>query len=383
MMDKEKFGSLLFNLRKEKKLTQQEFADIFHVTSQAVSKWEKGESLPDITTLEQLSEFYSISINDLLNGKRTDDNSDNNEIANDCTNNTFSTEHINNRSLKLIITSVFLFLFIIFSCLPFIADNGITASFFALIFSSNFNIGNALFLGAFLMIITSNFIGILAVFHSNPIKLIGYEELLLIGSYVLFASTMMQFINYLSVGAFLLFILFTGYLIAFLFNGKLHFNNMFINKKQTISEQASILLIMVLFNSFVNLSRGGALIFVSFVAVISFISFLSLLIVCKEKYIGWEILSLVIYATLSLFTLIIYDAMNNIFYILALAALISYIALFAFKYKTNCLFINVIKLVLLILFTILYILKDFGFTMIFCVLFYLIFSIVRLKREHN
>ena len=47
-MNKEKMASYLVNLRKEKGLLQQDVAEIFMVTPQAVSKWEKGESIPDI-----------------------------------------------------------------------------------------------------------------------------------------------------------------------------------------------------------------------------------------------------------------------------------------------------------------------------------------------
>ncbi len=69
-MDKNKFSQLLVSLRKEKKLYQQNIADIFKVTVQAVSKWENGESIPDIETLEKISEFYNISINNLLEGNK-------------------------------------------------------------------------------------------------------------------------------------------------------------------------------------------------------------------------------------------------------------------------------------------------------------------------
>ena len=52
-MNREKMPSFLVTLRKEKNLLQQDIAEIFMVTPQAVSKWEKGESIPDIETLEK------------------------------------------------------------------------------------------------------------------------------------------------------------------------------------------------------------------------------------------------------------------------------------------------------------------------------------------
>jgi len=53
-------------LRKEKKLTQEELANIFGVTSQSISKWELGLSCPDITTLPKIAEFFEVSIDELM-----------------------------------------------------------------------------------------------------------------------------------------------------------------------------------------------------------------------------------------------------------------------------------------------------------------------------
>lgn len=79
MCQPKKFGKLLNRLRKESNLTQQEFAKIFNVSFQSVSKWEIGESLPDIATLENVSKYYKISINDLLNGNYNSQRNINNE----------------------------------------------------------------------------------------------------------------------------------------------------------------------------------------------------------------------------------------------------------------------------------------------------------------
>lgn len=53
-------------LRKEKKLTQEELANIFGVTSQSISKWELGLSCPDIATLPKIAEFFEVSIDELM-----------------------------------------------------------------------------------------------------------------------------------------------------------------------------------------------------------------------------------------------------------------------------------------------------------------------------
>lgn len=56
-------------LRKQKRLTQEELAEIFGVTSQSISKWELGINCPDITMLPKLADFYRVSIDELLGYK--------------------------------------------------------------------------------------------------------------------------------------------------------------------------------------------------------------------------------------------------------------------------------------------------------------------------
>jgi transcriptional regulator with XRE-family HTH domain len=69
-MDKIKTGKFLTELRKGKGITQNELAMNLHVTPQAVSKWESGDSMPDISTLELLSSFYQVSIDELVAGEK-------------------------------------------------------------------------------------------------------------------------------------------------------------------------------------------------------------------------------------------------------------------------------------------------------------------------
>lgn len=54
-------------LRISKNLTQQQLADELHVTKQAISKWEKGKSVPDIASVESMSEFFGVSVDYLIN----------------------------------------------------------------------------------------------------------------------------------------------------------------------------------------------------------------------------------------------------------------------------------------------------------------------------
>ena len=69
-MNQEKITSFITELRKEKHLTQQEFADILGVSNSAVSKWESGKYLPDSTLYEKIAECFNISISELLAGKK-------------------------------------------------------------------------------------------------------------------------------------------------------------------------------------------------------------------------------------------------------------------------------------------------------------------------
>lgn len=60
-------GKRIIQIRKEHHLSQEEFAKKLHVTRQAVSRWETGETTPNIETLKQLSHLFHISIDELLN----------------------------------------------------------------------------------------------------------------------------------------------------------------------------------------------------------------------------------------------------------------------------------------------------------------------------
>ena len=63
-------GSNLAELRKERKITQLELAEMFGYTDKAISKWERGLSFPDITMLNVLAEFFEVDVSELLNGEK-------------------------------------------------------------------------------------------------------------------------------------------------------------------------------------------------------------------------------------------------------------------------------------------------------------------------
>lgn len=60
------FGENIKKLRKEKGLTQETLANFLGVSFQTISKWERGETYPDITTLPVIASFFNITIDDLL-----------------------------------------------------------------------------------------------------------------------------------------------------------------------------------------------------------------------------------------------------------------------------------------------------------------------------
>ena len=60
------FGNKLYELRKEKGLSQEELANHLEVTRQTVSKWELGDSTPDLDKLVLLSELFEISLDELV-----------------------------------------------------------------------------------------------------------------------------------------------------------------------------------------------------------------------------------------------------------------------------------------------------------------------------
>mgnify|MGYP000266022912 FL=1 len=69
-MNMQKIGKFILQLRQEKNLSQSNLANLIPVTRQAVSRWEKGQSIPDSSTLLIISKIFDVSINELLNGER-------------------------------------------------------------------------------------------------------------------------------------------------------------------------------------------------------------------------------------------------------------------------------------------------------------------------
>ena len=70
MIDQIKIGGFLRELRKEKKLTQEELAEKFGVSSRSVSRWENGNTLPELGVLVELADYYEVDIREIIDGER-------------------------------------------------------------------------------------------------------------------------------------------------------------------------------------------------------------------------------------------------------------------------------------------------------------------------
>lgn len=68
MMSTNKVGQLIRTLRQEKNMTQKQLADAMNISDKAVSKWERGLGLPDISLISELSELLGVDTQSLLSG---------------------------------------------------------------------------------------------------------------------------------------------------------------------------------------------------------------------------------------------------------------------------------------------------------------------------
>lgn len=68
-MNQEKVGKLIAKMRKQKDLTQRQLGEMVGVGFRAVSKWERGQTMPDISIINELSEILGITSDELLKGE--------------------------------------------------------------------------------------------------------------------------------------------------------------------------------------------------------------------------------------------------------------------------------------------------------------------------
>jgi len=64
------FSKNLSALRKARKMTQAELAEKLNYSDKSVSKWERGDVLPDVVTFSMIAEFFGVSVDELISGDR-------------------------------------------------------------------------------------------------------------------------------------------------------------------------------------------------------------------------------------------------------------------------------------------------------------------------
>ena len=69
-MEQAMIGKFISACRKEKGLTQMQLAEKLNITNRAVSKWETGKSMPDVSLMLDLCNILDITVNELLSGER-------------------------------------------------------------------------------------------------------------------------------------------------------------------------------------------------------------------------------------------------------------------------------------------------------------------------
>lgn len=67
-----KFSNKLYDLRKKNGFSQEELADKLNITRQTISKWELGESTPDMEKLIMISDLFNISLDELVLDRTTE-----------------------------------------------------------------------------------------------------------------------------------------------------------------------------------------------------------------------------------------------------------------------------------------------------------------------
>lgn len=109
-MDLSKIGNFIASLRKEKKLTQIQLAEVLGVSDRTISKWERGICLPETSTIEKIIDFFDISLMEFYAGERNKKLTD--EIANETIKNVVElskdTERKKYKKLILLILSIFI-----------------------------------------------------------------------------------------------------------------------------------------------------------------------------------------------------------------------------------------------------------------------------------
>ena len=58
--------TMLRNLRKKRKMTQENLAEIFHISQTSVSKYERGQATPDLETVVKMADYFEVSVDEFI-----------------------------------------------------------------------------------------------------------------------------------------------------------------------------------------------------------------------------------------------------------------------------------------------------------------------------
>lgn len=118
------FGENILALRKGKNISQDDLGGRLNVSRQTISKWELGETTPEMEKLIVLSEFFNVSIDELVKGQRPEPKLDNDTIEIEVTK-TRTTRDVVFLTLKIIGIAVGILLLVdIFVIIIYFATNG-------------------------------------------------------------------------------------------------------------------------------------------------------------------------------------------------------------------------------------------------------------------
>lgn len=228
-MDKQKASDYLAKLRKDKGLLQSELAEMIHVSPQAVSKWETGESLPDIDSLERLSAIYGITINQILSGGPSEEGEEKKETVDN------KDKRFQKNSLfSIIFGGVYFVLALILGAVPIVAGGNA----YQLVFSNAYMNGNVLLLLCLFVLIALCTLSIVMGVAKTEARLLYVVRLVL--SYLNFAYFTCFFIMFCSIGSagiylFEIIALVSSMLIQFLKVAKTSVKNQAIDNNVTVS----------------------------------------------------------------------------------------------------------------------------------------------------
>lgn len=111
-MNQVKIGKFIAEKRKEKKLTQQQLAEKLGVSDWAISNWENGKNMPDISLFPIISKELDVTVNDLMSGEKVDKKNYQEKFEENIIYTIDKTVKKENRILKIILWSIFAFVFL-------------------------------------------------------------------------------------------------------------------------------------------------------------------------------------------------------------------------------------------------------------------------------